>query len=48
MPYVICKKLNVEPLRTKAQIVQCDRSRVKAMGELKYVLMRLSSNSKVH
>jgi len=47
MPYAICKKLNVEPLITNAQIVRLVHSRVKVMGELRDVLIRLASNSKV-
>ena len=48
IPYSICKKLNVEPQICKTKIIQLDRSHVKALGELKEVLIRLSSNSKVH
>ena len=44
----MCKKLNVEPQICKTKIIQLDRSNVNLMGELKVVLIRLSSNSKVH
>ena len=48
MPYSVCKKLNAEPQICKMNIIQLDRSHVKVLGELKGVLIRLSSNSKVH
>ena len=48
MPYSVCKKLNVEPQMRKIKIIQLYRSQVKVFGELKDVLIRLSSNSKVH
>jgi hypothetical protein len=48
MPYSVCKKLNVEPQMSNTKIIQLDRSHVKVFGELKDVLIRLSSNSKVH
>ena len=48
MPYSVCKKLNSQTKICKTKIIQLDRSHVKVMGELKDVLIRLSSNSKVH
>ena len=48
MPYSVCKKLNVEPQMSKTKIIQLDRSLVKVFGELKDVLIRLSSSSKLH
>ena len=33
---------------SKTKIIQLDKSHVKVFGELKDVLIRLSSNSKVH
>ena len=48
MPYSDCKKLNAEPWMSKTKIIQLDRSHVKVFRELKDVLIRLSSNSKVH
>ena len=48
MPYSFCKKLNVEPQMRKTKIIQLDTSQVKVFGELKDVLICLSSNSKVH
>ena len=48
MPYSICKKLNAELQMSKIKIIQLDKSHVKVFGELKDVLIRLSSNSKVH
>ena len=48
MPYSVCKKLNAEPHMSKTKIIQLDKSHVKGFRELKDVLIRLSSNSKVH
>ena len=48
MPYLVCKKLNAEPWMRKTKIIQLDRSQVKVFGEIKDVLIQLSSNSKVH
>jgi hypothetical protein len=48
MPYLVCKKLNAEAQVSKTKIIQLYRSQVKVFGELKDVLIRLSSNSKVH
>jgi hypothetical protein len=47
MPYSVCKKLNIEPNKSFVQIVQLDRSNVKVLGELKNVLIKLSSNLEV-
>jgi hypothetical protein len=48
MPFKVCEKLNVKPEESDIQIIQLDRTRVKVIGELKNVLIRLSSNPKVH
>jgi hypothetical protein len=48
MPYSVCKKLNAEHWMRKTKIIQLDKSQVKVFRELKDVLIRLSSNSKVH
>ena len=48
MPYLVCNKLNAQPKICKTKIIQLDQSHVKAMGELKNLMIRLSSNSKVH
>ena len=48
MPYLVCKKLNAQPNICKTNIILLDRSHVKVMGELKDLMIRLSSNSKVH
>jgi hypothetical protein len=47
MPYSVCLQINLQPQKSAIQIVQLDRTRVKVLGELKDVLIRLSSNSKV-
>ena len=48
MPYLVCKKINAKPKICKTNIIQLDRSHVKVLRELKDVLIRLASNSKVH
>ena len=48
MPYSICKKLNAQPNICKTKIIKLDQSHAKVLGELKDVLIRFSSNSKVH
>ena len=48
MTYSVCKKINVEPQICRTKIIQLDRSNVKVMGELKDVLIHLTSNYKVH
>jgi hypothetical protein len=48
MPYSICKKLNAQPKICKTNIIQLDQSHVKVIGELKYEMIRPSSNSKIH
>jgi hypothetical protein len=48
MPLKVCEKLNVKPEESDIQIIQLDRTRVKVIGELKNVLIRMSSNPKVH
>ena len=48
MPYLVCKKINAQPKMCRTKIIQLDRSHVNVMGELKDVMIQLSSNSKVH
>lgn len=48
VPYSMCKNLNVGTHKCTTKIVQLDRSNVKGLGELKDVIIRLSSNPKVH
>ena len=44
MPLSICKKINGQPTPSPSQIIHLDRSVVKVIGEIKYVLTRLSAN----
>ena len=44
MPYSVCKELNAQPKIFKTKIIQLDQSHVKVMGELKDVMIKLSSN----
>jgi hypothetical protein len=48
MPFLICQKIIIVPQITKTRIIQLDRKDVKVKGELKDVLIRLSSNPRVH
>jgi ribonuclease HI len=48
MPWSVCQKINVEVEPSSLKIIQLDRTDVKVIGELKHVLIRLSSNPKVH
>jgi hypothetical protein len=48
MPWSVCQKINAEVEPSSLKIIQLDRTDVKVMGELKNVLIILSSNPKVH
>jgi hypothetical protein len=48
MPLSMCQKINAEVKPSDLKIIQLDRTNVKVIGELKNVLIRLSSNPKVH
>jgi ribonuclease HI len=48
MPWSVCQKINAEVEPSTLKIIQLDRTNVKVIGELKNVLIRLSSNRKVH
>jgi hypothetical protein len=48
IPLSVYQKINVEVQPSSLKIIQLDRTNVKVIGELKNVLVRLSSNPKVH
>jgi hypothetical protein len=48
MPLSVCQKINAEVTPSDHKIIQLDGTNVKVIGELKNVLIRLSSNPKVH
>jgi hypothetical protein len=48
MPLSVCQKINAEIKPSDIKIIQLDRTNVTVVGELKDVLIRLSSNLKVH
>jgi hypothetical protein len=48
MPWSVCQNINVEVEPSTLKIIQLDRTNAKVIGELKNVLIRLSSNPKVH
>ena len=48
MPFLVCQKLNVDPKKSNIQIIQLDKSKVRVMGEMKNVLIRLSMDSHIH
>ena len=47
-PFSVFQKLNVDPKKSNIQIIQLDRSKVRVLGEMKNVLIRLSIDSHVH
>jgi hypothetical protein len=46
MPLSICKKLNATPLKSDKHVIQLDRTQVKVIGELKYVMIRIATHPK--
>jgi hypothetical protein len=48
MPWSVCQKINVEVQPSSLKIIHLDRTSVKVIGELKNVLIILSSKPKVH
>jgi ribonuclease HI len=46
MPLSICKKLNATPLKSDKHVIQLDRTQVKVIGELKYVMIRMATHPK--
>ena len=46
MPFSICKKLNVIPLKSDKHGIQLDRTQVKVMGELKDVMIIITTHPK--
>jgi len=44
MPLSICKKLNVVSLKSDKYVIQLDRTQVKVIGELKDVMIRISTH----
>ena len=47
MPSSVCSKLNIEPEKYVVHIVQLDRTKVKVLGEINSVTMRLSAEPRV-
>jgi hypothetical protein len=48
MPWSVCQKINDEVQPSTLKIIHLDRTSVKVIGELRNVLIRLSSNPKFH
>lgn len=48
MPFSMCQILNIDPKKSNIQIVQLDISKVRLLGQMKNVLIRLSVDSCVH
>jgi hypothetical protein len=48
MPLPVCQKINVDVKPSNLKIIQLDRTNVTVFGDLKYVLIRFSSKTKVH
>jgi hypothetical protein len=47
-PFKVCEKINVKHERSEIQIIQLEITKVKVIGELENVLIRMSSNPKIH
>jgi len=48
MPLSVFQKINAEVKPSHLKIIQLDRTNVTVVGEIKYVLIRLSYNPKIH
>ena len=48
IPYSVFQKLNIDPKKSNIQIMQLDQSRVKVLGELRSIFMRLFVDPRVH
>jgi hypothetical protein len=48
MPWSVCQKINAKVQPSTLKIIQLDRTSVKVIGELRNMLIRFSSNPKVH
>jgi hypothetical protein len=48
MPVSVCQKINAEVKPYDLKIIHLDKTNVKVVGELKNLLIRLSSNPKFH
>jgi hypothetical protein len=48
MPLSVCQKINAEVKPSDLKTIHLDQTNVKVIGELKNVLIRLSSNPKAH
>ena len=47
MPLIVCERINGQPIPSPSWIIQLDRSVVKVIGEMKDVLIFLSTDPKV-
>jgi tetrahydromethanopterin S-methyltransferase subunit F len=48
MPYSIVQKIKCNSTKSETHIIQLDRIEVKVIGELKDVMIMISSNPKIH
>ena len=46
MPLSICKILNAIPLKSDKHVIQLDRTWVKVIGEIKYVMIKIATHPK--
>jgi hypothetical protein len=44
MPLVVCNKVGVVPLKSDKHVIQLDRTQVKVMGEIKYVMIWITTH----
>ena len=47
MPASVCSKLNIKPQKSAIHIVQLDRTKVRVLGEINSVTIRLSADPRV-
>jgi len=48
IPYYVCKNMNENPTKSDTHIIQLDRTKVKFIGELKDVMIQITSNPNIH
>jgi hypothetical protein len=46
MSLYLCKKINTIPLKSDKHVIQLNKTQVKVMGELKYVMIRMATHPK--
>ena len=44
MPLVFCNKVGVVPLKSDNHVIQLDRTQIKVMGDLQYMMIRIATH----